>query len=277
MPDIAVYHPQIVHFVIGLLYVGVGFRVVSLIGRPKWVGPAAAALILLGTVASIGAVRSGLDAHDTVERIPGARPAVTEHEEWGERTRNVFIGVSIIELLAIALMKKERIQKFVLMGSAVAGLVGLVVLFEAGEHGGQLVYNYAGGVGTRSGNPEDVTRLLIAGLYNEATVQRREGNGAEAARLFEEMLRVNPDDPDFRFAFAQSRMTDLHDPTATLDALSRISIGQGQRNLDIRKGMLAAQAYQALGFPDSARAVLQPLAERYPDFRRIRTMLDSIR
>ena len=277
MPDIAVYHPQIVHFVIALLYIGVALRVISLLRRPKWVSPAATTLILLGTLASIAAVRSGTDAHGPVERIPGAREAVTEHEEWGERARNVFIGVAVIELLALALMKKERFQRMALMGSAAVGIAGLVVLFETGEHGGDLVYQYAGGVGTRSGDPEDVTRLLIAGLYNQAAQQRKEGNGQEAARLAEDLLRVRPDDPEFRFAFAQSRMTDLHDPAAALDALSRISIGTDQRSLDIRKNMLAADAYQALGFPDSARAVLQPLAARYPDVPLIKARIDSIR
>jgi uncharacterized membrane protein len=277
VPNIAVYHPQIVHFVIALLYVGVGLRVISLLGRPKWVGPAAATLILLGSVAAMLAVRSGTDAHGPVERIPGARSAVQEHEDWGIRTRNVFYAVAALELLTLALAKKERVQRFVKIGSAVVGIAGLVVLFEAGEHGGHLVYQFAGGVGTRSGDPEDVTRLLIAGLYNEAALQRKEGNGQEAARLAGELLRVRPDDPEFRYSYAQSRMTDLHDPAAALDALSRISIGPDQRSLDIRKGTLTAQAYQALGFPDSARSVLQPLADRYPDVTRIKAMLDSIR
>jgi hypothetical protein len=32
-------------------------------------------------------------------------------------------------------------------------------LYEAGEHGADLVYGYAGGVGTRYGDTADVTRL----------------------------------------------------------------------------------------------------------------------
>lgn len=276
MPDIAVFHPQVVHFAVALLFVGVPLRLVGLIGKPKWVNPAATTLIILGTIASVVAVRSGTDAHGPVERIPGARPAVVEHEEWGERARNIFIAVAAIELLALAFRKKEKAERLVRAGSAVVGLVGLFVLFEAAEHGGHLVYQYAGGVGTRSGNPEDVTRLLIAGLYNQATLERAAGRSENAGRLTAEMLRARPDDPELRMAYAQSLMSDMHDPQATLQELGRISVRPDDRNTDIRKNMLAAQAWMAVGMPDSARAVLGPLLERYPTVTRIKTMLDSI-
>jgi len=277
VPDIAVFHPQIVHFVVALLFVGVGFRVIGLIGKPAWINPAATALIVLGTIASIAAVQSGTDAHGPVERIPGARPAVVEHEEWGERARNIFIAVAAIELLALAFRKKQKAERLVRVGSAVVGRVGLFVLYEAAEHGGHLVYQYAGGVGTRSGDPEDVTRLLIAGLYNQATRERAAGRSENAGRLTAEMLRARPDDPELRMAYAQSLLSDMHDPQATLEQLSRISVLPDDRNTDIRKNLLAAEAWVAIGMPDSARAVLEPLLERYPTVTRIKARLDSIR
>lgn len=277
MPDIAVYHPQIVHFVVALLFVGVPLRVIGLLGKPKWVNPAATFLIVLGALASIGAVESGADAHGPVERIPGARPAVVEHEEWGERARNIFLLVAGIELLSLAFTRKPKIARLVRAGSAVAGIAGLAILFEAAEHGGHLVYEYAGGVGTRSGDPDDVTKLLIAGLYNQANLDRRAGRNADAARLTQEMLRARPDDPQLRFAWAQSLMSDLHDPTAALEQLRTISVGPDDRNMDLRKGLLAADAWVALGMPDSARAVLEPLAQRYPNVGRLQSRLDSLR
>ncbi len=62
-------------------------------------------LLLLGTGAAVIAVQSGGDAHGPVERVPGARDMVEEHEEWGERTRNVFFLVVALELLALILRK----------------------------------------------------------------------------------------------------------------------------------------------------------------------------
>ncbi len=92
MPNIGAYHPIIVHFAIALLLLGVIFRWVSLTGRAPFSGPAAATLLILGAVAALLAVHSGLDAHGPVERIPGARQAVGDHEDAGVWARNVFLG-----------------------------------------------------------------------------------------------------------------------------------------------------------------------------------------
>jgi len=81
MPSLAAFHPPIVHFAIGLLVAGVLLRCLSLTGRAGWSGPAAAALLLTGALASVAAARSGTDAHGPVERVPGSAPAVVAHEE----------------------------------------------------------------------------------------------------------------------------------------------------------------------------------------------------
>src|ERR1044072_9306661 len=102
MPNLGVYHPIIVHFALALPIPGVVFRWISLSGRAVFTGPAAATLILLGTAAAVLAVQSGTDAHGPVERIPGVRQAVQEHEEAGEWARNVFLVVALPGLAAPA-------------------------------------------------------------------------------------------------------------------------------------------------------------------------------
>jgi len=164
MPNIGAYHPVIVHFVIALPILGVIFRWVSLSGRAAFTGPAAATLLILGAAVAALAAHSGLDAHGPVERIPGARRAVGEHEEWGKRTRNIFLIVGAIEIAALILTRRGRLEKArgALWGSAIVGLIGVFPLFEAADLGGDLVYSYAGGVGTRSGDTADVSRLYRA-------------------------------------------------------------------------------------------------------------------
>ena len=150
MPNLAAYHPEVVHFVVALLFVGVFLRLVSLSGWFSFANPAAATLILLGTLASVAAVRSGQDAHGPVERVPGSYAAVVDHEEWGERARNLFLGISGLELIALTLWALGSRRARLAAGlSAIAGLVGLFAVYEAAEHGGELVYGYAGGVGIR--------------------------------------------------------------------------------------------------------------------------------
>ncbi|MEP7346923.1 MAG: DUF2231 domain-containing protein [Gemmatimonadaceae bacterium] len=166
MPNIASMHPYSAHIVIAFLLMGVAFRLVSVTGRWTWTNPAATTLLLLGTVAAVVSVQSGTDAHGPVERVPGSRTAVMEHEDWGKRTRNIFLGVAALEILGLIVAADKR--KWLRYGSAVVGLAGAYAVVETGEHGGELVYEYAGGVGLRTGNPEDVSRLLLAGMYHQA-------------------------------------------------------------------------------------------------------------
>lgn len=96
------FHPQVVHFAVALLVLGVLLRAVSLLGRPAFVAPAATLLLALGTIAIVVAAQTGQAAHGPVEQMPGVRPAVMEHEEWGERARNVFLVVLLVEGAALA-------------------------------------------------------------------------------------------------------------------------------------------------------------------------------
>jgi uncharacterized membrane protein len=274
-PSLAAFHPQVVHFVVGILIVGVLFRVVALTGRFRWTGPAATTLLVIGGCAAWVAAKSGTAAHGPVERIPGAREAVEEHEEWGNRTRNVFVGVAALELAALVL--GTGLARTVRAVSALAGLAGVAVLYEAAEHGGDLVYAYAGGVGIRSGNPEDVGNLLVAGLYNEAQIQRKAGKGEDANRLMQMLADRKPGDVTARLLWAESLLLDRKDPSATLAVLDSITVRPDDARLRPRRDMLAADALRQAGRTDSARTLLQSLATQFPANPRIKAKLDSIK
>src|SRR3989441_7928707 len=192
MDNLGYYHPAIVHFAIGLLAAGVLLRWASLTRRLAFAGPAALVLLVLGTAAAVTSVQTGTAAHGPVERVPGAAPAVQEHEEWGQRTANAFLLVLLVEVVAVVLARWGR-QEPALVVSAVLGLVGLGALLYAGHLGGRLVYAYAGGVGIRSGDPADVDRLLVAGVYHEAVLGRKKGKPREAAQLIGQLAPRDPD------------------------------------------------------------------------------------
>ena len=279
MPNIAEFHPQVVHFVIALLFVGVALRIISLTPWMRFSNPAATTLLILGTVASLAAVKSGDDAHGPVERIPGVRPIVVEHEELGERSRNIFLGVVAIELLALGLFattKTRRFGKLALAGSAVLGVIGSVVLYEAAEHGGELVYSYAGGPGLRTGDPEDVKRLLLAGLYAQSQADRRAKRPEDAARLINEMAARFPDDRTIRYLHAESMLLDASDPAAARTALAAAPPAPTDARVRARHDMLLADVHLALGQADSARAVLAGLVDAFPTNTRAKAKLDSI-
>lgn len=279
MPDLAAFHPQIVHFVVALLFVGVILRVLSLLplgSRLAFVGPAAALLILIGTGAAFLAVHSGLDAHGPVERVPGSREAVQEHEEAGEWARNVFLVVLVLEAGALALGKRKWAYG-VRAASAVVGVAGLAAVYQAAERGGDLVYGYAGGVGLRSGDTADVRRLLVAGLYHNIERERAASRPDDAARLTDELMRLMPGDEGVRMMGIESTIRDRHDGRAALAALGQVAVAPDDRRSRIRVGVLKAEAYALVGVPDSARALLEPLAREFPTSQSVRDALAKLR
>jgi uncharacterized membrane protein len=256
MPNIGVYHPIIVHFAIALLILGVIFRWISLSGRAVFTGPAAATLILLGTTAAVLAVRSGTDAHGPVERVPGARQAVTDHEE------------AVLEIAALVARRRHvNVARGALWGSAVVGIFAGAALYKAAKRGGDLVYSYAGGVGIRSGDTADVSRLYVAGLYQQAQRARAAHDSVRAARLFGELVQEFPNDTTVRLLAIESQLHDRNDPRGALASLSRLQAPPGNRFLASRLAFLKADAFVAAGKPDSARATLEQLAAAYPEMQ----------
>lgn len=266
MPNIASLHPVIVHVVIVLAITGVVLRLVSLTPFFSWSRPAATALILVAAVTGYFAAESGHQAHGPVERVPGSEEAVEEHEESGELARNLLFGMAAIEILAWALRRNQKAHKVAFMASGVLGLVAMWAVYEAGEHGGELVYSYAGGVGLRTGDTADVRRLLIAGLYHESQAARKAGNKDEAARLTQELALQVPGDPDVRIMQVESQLKDRGDARGALDQLNVMSAADNP-GAEIRIGMLKNDAYVALGHPDSGQAIIQALKQKYPQSR----------
>jgi uncharacterized membrane protein len=284
MPNLAAFHPQIVHFVIGLLLVGVAMRVVSLTGKFRFTIPAGLTLILIGTFAAWLAVRSGIDAHGPVERIPGAREAVIAHEEAGILARNIFFVVAALELIAFAMTRRENLVRkayWVYVASAVVGLYGAFEVYHAADHGGELVYSYGGGPGLRTGNPADNERLLLAGLYNQAMADRKAGRTAEAAELMAMMSKRYPLDTTAQILNAESIFLDAKKPTDALTALNLVSVAPSDARLQARVATLKADIYLALGTPDAAKKILADAIAKLPQgatqATRLKAKMDSIR
>ena len=277
MPNLGFFHPIIVHFVIALLYVGVGFRLVSLTGRFQFTDLGALTLILIGTAAAVLAVQSGQDAHGAVERIPGLRSAVGAHEDWAHDARNAFLVVSLIEILALVFARRS-FHRVLLFASGLSGAAACVVLFIAADKGGDIVYEFAGGPGLRSGDTADVSRLYLAGLYNEAMLERKNGKSADAAALIEEMSRRFPADTTVRLLAIESLIVDKKDGKGALALLKGwSSAADGSRFVRFRTLLLRADAYQAAGFTDSARAVLQGAPPEFANNPNVKNRLDKLK
>ena len=268
--DTAALHPVVVHFAIALLVAGVLFRLASLVGssllggRLTFAGPAACVLLLASTVAVYAAFQTGQAASDAAEAIPGVEPVVHEHEDWAEWTYRLAVLVGMLEVAGLVLARWGKATP-ALVASGALGLVALYVVYETGEHGGAVVYSYAGGVGTRSRDPRDVNRLLVAGLYHQAMQDRGAGKPESAGQLIELLAARFPGDLAVQLLLAESQLQDHKDPAAATATLSRLSIPKDERRLRLRHGILLSDALVESGHPDAARASLQNLKSDFAD------------
>jgi uncharacterized membrane protein len=272
MLDIGFFHPLLIHFAIGVSLIGILFRGISLTGRFPFTGPAATTLILLGAIAVVVAAWSGEDAHVAVEAIPGIAAAVHAHQIWGERTRNLMLLLASVEILALPLARRGRARP-ALLASGVLGLMSALCILQTGKLGGELVYAHAGGVGIRSGEPEDVKRLLLAGLYQQAQRDEQAGRSADAAALIELAAQRFPTEAAVQLLAAESLLQDRRDPQAALAALEKIEVPETERRLRFRHGWLRADALETLGQTEAVHLTLQGLQTEFPDSERVRKRL----
>lgn len=275
MPDLSPYHPVAVHFAIVLVVVGAIFRWVSLSGRAAFASPTATILLIAGALASYFASESGIAAHGPVERVPGALAAVQDHEKWGLYTYRLAVAVGLVEVAARILKDGSRWRRYALHASAALCLPMVFTMYEAAEHGGELVYSYAGGVGIRTGDPADVGRLLIAAAHHQAQADRKAGRPADAASVLAEVARRHPGDAGLQLALAESHLLDRKDPAAALFALGAIAVPPADARLRVRHGLLNVEALEAAGRTDEAKAALQQLAAAFPDNRRVQQRLSG--
>ena len=277
MPSLAALHPQVVHFVVALIIVGVLLRWASLVWRAAWLTPAATALVALGAVASLVAVRSGADAHGPVERVPGARPAVVAHETWGERARNVFLLLLAVEAVAAALSSRQHQRaREARVAAAAVGLLAVAVLYRTADLGGELVYGYGGGVGIRSGDPEDVGRVYVAGAFHQAAVDRAAGRPLDAARIIDVAATRFPELIELQLAQVEATLVDRGDPQSALNRLGALSIPQADARARVAAGLLRARALQAMNDVSAARQVLETLRTEFPANAQIQQRLTEL-
>jgi uncharacterized membrane protein len=268
-------HPQLVHFTIVFVIVGVAFRLVSLFGRPAWVGPAAATLLILAGPVAYVTARSGVEAHGPVERAPGAREAVVAHEWWGDHVPIAAGVLALLELAGVAFRKSPK-AKGIRLAAAVVGVTTVFFVYQTAKYGGELVYAYAGGVGIRSGDPKDVERLLLAGYYHQALADRAAGRPEQAATLIAQAADRFPAHLEVQLLAAESQLVDRKNAQAAIDALMAVQVRDDSRVLRQRKATLLADAYEAAGRKADAAAALESVLKVFPNDR-LRQRLDALK
>ncbi len=142
-------HPLVVHFPIALLFLAVGFDLVTwLLGRPVALLRVTAVLYALGAISALVAFLSGRAAADGLDLPTEVIPAVTTHADWAERTL-WFFGILALVRLALAWWRHPLARAGWVHGLLfLLGAGGLWLVYQTGERGAELVYAHGLGVST---------------------------------------------------------------------------------------------------------------------------------
>ncbi|QTN32477.1 hypothetical protein HZ994_09090 [Akkermansiaceae bacterium] len=152
-------HPALVHFPIVLILIGTAVAVAAVFVR-RWHLPwLAAGLLLGGAAGAMAATWSGEEEDEGLGKLsPHAEQVLDEHEEWGERTRNLAIIAGLLAAGAVVMLRKNKISRGLGVAAALVALAASYAVAETGHYGGQLVYRHGVGVSASGSSAPDANR-----------------------------------------------------------------------------------------------------------------------
>jgi uncharacterized membrane protein len=146
-------HPAIVHFPIGLIFLGTLLSILTIFTRrgalPQF---AAFILILAAAGAQLAVITGGDQTDDVIQRMPESRPLIYRHAEWGERTRTVAVVAACSAVVALAFFKARTFRRVMAFVTTIIAAGACYCAFEAANRGAEMVYHH--GVGVQNAAPK---------------------------------------------------------------------------------------------------------------------------
>ena len=148
MEFLAGLHHEIIHFPIACFVLYTLFEIAGTILNNKNLSTTAYVLLFIGVVTCVVAVLTGNQAHEVAKKlieegIKIPNELIEEHEQFATITLWYFFFLLIVRTISIL---KKKFTKSVQVGFIFLALLGCYFLYEAGFHGGKLVYEF--GIGT---------------------------------------------------------------------------------------------------------------------------------
>lgn len=158
-------HPAIVHFPIVLILLGTVVALAAAFTSRWHIRWLAAALLALGALGTLAAMRTGEEEGEAVEQSLSSETLLEAHEEWAERTQGAaFTGALILIGAAAATTRRPAIAQALSIAGAVATFAASWCVYETGHRGGQLVYRHGAGVNLAPASATSGTKAAPVGV-----------------------------------------------------------------------------------------------------------------
>jgi uncharacterized membrane protein len=135
----------LVHFPIAWLTAALIVDLIFLVlPRATWAETMAGVLYPTGAASAVVTYLSGRQAAATVLTPGMAHALVLDHWNWALATTTCFTGVAVVRLVFI--VRRKTPPFWTRAALTAAALTGMLLLFQTGERGARLVYEYGVGV-----------------------------------------------------------------------------------------------------------------------------------
>lgn len=269
-------HPFLAHFSVALLPAGILVPIIYRFAHQEWLLKASFSLFVLSSVALLLSYFSGGAVEELVEKIPGVKGAIEEHEQWGTIAKWSVFSLTVLTFLYMQF--KDSLLRFNQDASyyvvLVVGLWASVAVILTGRLGGDLVYDYAVAGAVRKPSAESIQRQMNAYFYTKLEYLKEKNDIPAIYSLFREIEVQLPDNTDFRIMQAEFLFQQLNNPTEALNIIKQVKeLLKDPQSRQYHDALVAEyKAYVALADQDGQTAVKKRLAELFPDSPYLKTI-----
>jgi uncharacterized membrane protein len=148
------FHAAVVHFPIVFVFIGAVLALLTIFSKRGSLPQFTVLFLVLAAGSAQFAVMTGQEQKkEIIQRKPAAKTMIEHHEEWGERVPIVSSAAAFSALLALMFFRTHGLRRGLAFVTTLVAFGACYCVIEAGERGGEMVYQHGVGVQVEVSTP----------------------------------------------------------------------------------------------------------------------------